>query len=147
MVIQRWQSVWLLVASICVLLFCFLPIAIVSFDAPLSEEAANSATMLTVANNLVLLIVGIVIAILLFINIFSFKNTKLQKRMTILSILLIAVLACCTVFMVYNGTAEGAHIEWLGSILLLLGAVAFAILAYRGIRHDEKLLRAADRLR
>lgn len=151
MVIQRWQSVWLLIASICVALFCFLPMAILTFDHPeavAAEEAANSATLLTpLTVNPVLFIVGLLISVLLLINIFSFKDTKRQKKMTILSVVLIAVLGCCMAFMVYNTQSETAHVEWMGSIILLLCAVGFALLAYRGIRHDEKLLRAADRIR
>lgn len=64
-----------------------------------------------------------------------------------MAVVLIAVLAACAVLIVYGAQTEGARIEWMGSILLLLGAVAFSLLAYRGIRHDEKLLKAADRLR
>lgn len=145
MVIQRWQSVWLLIASICVAIFCFLPMACLSFDGEAPD--GNSATFISPSDNTVVFIVGIVVTLLLLINIFSFKDTRRQKRMTIISIILIAVLACCSCMMVYTSQTEGGRIEWLGSILLLLGAVIFSLLAYRGIRHDEKLLRAADRLR
>ena len=36
---------------------------------------------------------------------------------------------------------------WLGSVFLLIGAMVFALMAYLGIRRDERLLKAADRLR
>ena len=85
--------------------------------------------------------------VLLLVSIFSFRDTRRQKMMTIVSILLMCVLAVCASLMVYNTLAPGVSAEPLGSSLLLLGAIIFAILAYRGIRHDEKLLRAADRLR
>ena len=109
MVIQRWQSVWLLVAAILVALFCFLPMA--------------------------------------YLNIFSFKDTRRQKMMTIVAVVMIAVLAACAVLMVYGFQTADGRAEWMGSILLLAGAVIFALLAYRGISHDEKLLKGADRLR
>lgn len=146
MVIQRWQSVWLLVASICVALFCFLPMAVISI------ESADPALPASVSNfypsdNMVVLIVGLLIAALLVINIFLYKNTRRQKMMTIVSIVLIAVLASTCFLMIYGMGSEASTVEWLGSILLLLGAVVFSLLAYRGIRHDENLLRAADRLR
>lgn len=151
MVLQRWQTVWLLIAAICVVVFSFLPMAILTFDnldAGATEEVVNSATLLTpMALNPVLFVVGLLIAALLLINIFSYKDTKRQKKMTILSVVLIAVLGCCMTFMVYRAQTEASHIEWLGSIALLIGSVVFALLAYRGIRHDEKLLRAADRIR
>lgn len=143
MVIQRWQSVWLLVAAICVATFCFLPMALMASDQPV----ADSITFISPADNAVVLIVGLVVALLLLLNIFSFKNTRLQKQMTILAIVLMLVLGCCASLMVYGSQTEDARVEWLGSIFLLLGGVVFAILAFRGIRHDEKLLKAADRLR
>lgn len=146
MVLQRIQSVWLLVAAVCTLLFCFLPVASLSMTA--LDATSDSATLIQLSDNWALLAVGIVTALLVIVNIFSFKDTRKQKRMTIIGIILMAVLGCCAAFMVYNvSSCINAEIEWLGSMLLLLGAIIFSILAYRGIVHDEKLLRAADRLR
>jgi glucan phosphoethanolaminetransferase (alkaline phosphatase superfamily) len=141
MVIQRWQSVWLLVSAICVALFCFLPMAALSFD------GAEAAMVVTPSDNVVVMIVGLLTAALLIINIFSFKDTRRQKRMTVLSILLMVVLGACAVLMVYGTDTAAAQVEWMGSLLLLVGAAAFAVLAHRCITHDEKLLKAADRLR
>ena len=145
MVLQRWQSVWLLVSAICVALFCFLPVASIAFEEP--AAAAGSFTAITPTDNWAVLTVGILVVVLLLVSIFSFRDTRRQKIMTIVSILLMCVLAVCASLMVYNTLAPGVSAEPLGSSLLLLGAIIFAILAYRGIRHDEKLLRAADRLR
>lgn len=146
MMIQRWQSVWLLLASICVALFCFMPMALLSFEGAVPADGA-SASFLSPADNTVFLIVGIVVAVLLVLDIFMYRNTRRQKQVTVLSMLMIAVLAACGVLMVYGVEHEGAKVEWMGSILLLLGAFIFSLLAYRGIRHDENLLKTADRLR
>lgn len=146
MVIQRWQSVWLLVAAILVALFCFLPMAYVSLQGPETIDS-NSATFLYPSDNWVMLIVGLLVALLLVIDIFSFNDTRRQKLMTIVAMVLIAVLGVCATLMVYGFQGDGATVEWMGSALLLVGAIVFALLAYRGIRHDEKLLKAADRLR
>lgn len=146
MVIQRWQSVWLLIALNLVGIFNFFPIASIT-EASAELAAENIVTKITTANNMALYIVSLLVVFLLLIDILSFKNTRLQKRMTIISILLIALIAVCAVLTVYGCQTAGAQIEWHGSILLLFGAIAFAILGYRGIRHDEKLLKAADRLR
>lgn len=145
MVIQRWQSVWLLIAAILVGLFCVLPMALISGEGQIMDT--NSATFMYPSDNWVMLVVGILVTLLLIINIFSFRDTRRQKMMTIVAIVLIAVLAACACLMVYGFQTEGARAEWMGSILLLGGAIVFALLAYRGIRHDEKLLKAADRLR
>lgn len=146
MVIQRWQSVWLLVAAVLVALFSFLPMAYISSEGPEIMDA-SSVTFMYPYDNWVMLIVGLLVSLLLVINIFSFKDTRRQKRMTLLAVVLIAVLAACACLMVYGFRSEGAGAEWMGSILLLAGAVIFALMAYRGIRNDEKLLKAADRLR
>jgi hypothetical protein len=157
MVIQRWQSVWLLVSAICVALFCFLPMATLFFDgaeaAKMGFDAAGGAGCLegamvvTPSDNIVVMVVGLLTAALLIINIFSFKDTRRQKRMTVLSILLMVVLGACAVLMVYGTDTAAAQVECMGSLLLLVGAAAFAVLAHRCITHDEKLLKAADRLR
>lgn len=147
MMIQRWQSVWLLLASICVALFCFLPMACISFQEAPEAMAAGSVTFLSPSDNTVYLIVGLVVALLLVVNIFLYRDTRRQKLVTVMSMMMIVVLAACAVLMAYGVTSEGGAVEWMGSVLLLLGAFVFSLLAYRGIRHDENLLKAADRLR
>lgn len=142
MVIQRWQSVWLLFAAILVAIFCFVPVAMVS--GPSVELAAANMTM---ADFPVLAIVTGLVALLLFIAIFLYKNTRRQKTVTLLSMLLICVVAVVTMILTFSGRDEATRVEIGGSVLLLIGALVFAAMAYRGIRHDEKLLRAADRLR
>lgn len=142
MVIQRWQSVWLLFASILVAMFCFVPVAVVSD--PAAELAVANLSM---ADFPVLAIVNGLVALLLFIAIFLYKNTKRQKTITLLSMLLICVIAVVTITVAFTGNDEATRVEIGGSVLLLLGALVFAGMAYRGIRNDEKLLRAADRLR
>lgn len=144
MVIQRWQTVWLLIAAILAAVFCFLPMALVS-DAMASPE---SVTFIRPTDLPVLFLVDGVVALLLFIAIFLYKNTARQRTVTLVSMLLIVVVMVTEVCYLLSWDAgAGARVEWLGSIFLLLGALVSAVLAYRGIRHDERLLRAADRLR
>lgn len=142
MVIQRWQSVWLLVATILIAVFCFMPMAIVPAAA---EEASMTALM--PSDMPVFLTVNILAALLLFLSIFLYKNTKRQKTLTLVSMLLIVVMIVTETLVLFNWNTEAGAVEWLGSIFLLLGALVFAALAYRGISKDQKLLRAADRLR
>ncbi len=142
MVIQRWQSVWLLFAAILVAIFLFVPVAVVSDPA-----AELAATNLAMTDFPVLAVVNGLVALLLFIAIFLYKNTSRQKTVTLLSMLLICVVAAGTVTVAMRTGSSAARVEIGGSVLLLLGAIIFAAMAYRGISHDEKLLRAADRLR
>lgn len=141
MQIQRWQSVWLLCATVLMVIFCFSPM----FFIPGATEAEGR--FLNPVDMPVFLTVTSVIALLLFLSIFLYRNTRQQKRLTIVSMLLIVV-CCVTEGFVYFGWGTiKAEMEWQGSIFLLLGALLFAMMAYRGITHDEKLLKAADRLR
>lgn len=143
MVIQRWQTVWLLVATVLVAVFCCIPMAIV----PGEVNDPNSVTFMRPVDVPVFMVVNIVVAFLLFLSIFLYKNTRRQKTLTLVSMLLIVVVMVTEVLLLYSWNDAYGGIEWLGSIFLLLAALVFALLAYRGINHDERLLKAADRLR
>ena len=140
MVIQRLQSLWLLFAAVLMGLFCFMPMFLVI-------DNAHVHNFITPADMPVFMVVCGVVALLLFIAIFLYKNTRRQKMVTIVSMFLI-VACCVTEGCIYMGWGSiDAGLQWQGSVFLLLGALVFSIMAYRGIRKDESLLRAADRLR
>jgi len=143
MVIQRWQTVWLLLAAVLVSVFCFLPMALLSGQ----TQDVDSVTLLRPTDVPVVMIVNIVVALMLFIAIFLYRNTRRQKTVTLVSILLLVVSMVTEALVIYGWNSAAGRMEWLGSIFLLIGALVFAVLAYRGISRDEKLLRSADRLR
>lgn len=129
----------LLIAAILVGVFCFTPFA--------SVEAENVALQSVYAKDApVLLIVNILIAVLLIISIFMYNDLRKQMKMTILSMVLICASIVASFFYIYAGF-EGATPVLFGGVALLVLAVIFALLALRGMRHDHKLLRSADRLR
>lgn len=143
MVIQRWQTVWLLIAAVLIAVFCFVPMAIVPGEA----LDSNSVTFLSPKDLPVFLTVNILVSVLLFLSIFLYKNTRRQKLLTLVSMLLIAVIIATECILLFSWDTTQGKIEWLGSVFLLLGALVFAGMAYQGIRKDEKLLKAADRIR
>ena len=141
MVIQRLQSLWLLFAAALMGLFCFMPMFLVKNDGAAAHQFVSPMDMP------VFMVVSSVIAVLLFLAIFLYKNTRRQKTVTLLSMVLIAV-CCVTEGLIGLGWGPvDAELEWQGSIFLLIGALIFSLMAYRGISSDEKLLKAADRLR
>lgn len=144
MVIQRWQTVWLLVAAVLMGVFCFVPMARVATDLP----DPNSVTFLYPIDMPVLFTLNALVGVLLLIAIFLYRNMRRQKMLTLVSMLLIvaSIVAEAIVLFTWDGE-NGSKVKWMGSIFLLVGAFAFAWLAWRGISSDEKLLRAADRLR
>lgn len=141
MVIQRWQSVLLLIAAMCMALFCFTPFA--SFNDPVSAESVMLASP---SDFIVFLVLNLTIAALLFISIFLFTNLKRQLTVTLLSILLMIVSAVTGIIIVYV-RFEGGHIELCGGALLLILALVASLLAYRRIAHDRRLLASMDRIR
>lgn len=143
MVIQRWQTLWLLVAAVLVGVFCFVPMALVSTV----EAVPDSVTWLYPSSMPVFLTVNVLTALLLLLAIFMFRNMNRQKTVILVSMLLMLVSGASEAIVLCGWDESAGKVEWLGSIFLLAGAFAFAWLAYRSIVSDEKLLKAADRLR
>ena len=82
MVIQRWQSLLLLIAVVLTAIFCFTPFAILGQDESISLYPVDAPAYL---------VLNIATAVLLFISIFLFKNLKLQMR---ISAVCVALLLC-----------------------------------------------------
>ncbi len=129
----------LLIAARFMAVFCFTPFA--------SIQAGNAAAQAIYAKDApVLLVVNILIAVLLVLSIFLYKDLRRQMKLTILSMVLICVSIVTSFFYIYAGF-EGATPILFGGVMLLVLAVIFALLALRGMRHDHHLLRSVDRLR
>lgn len=139
MVIQRWQSVLLLLAVVLMAIFCFTPLA--SFT-----QADGQAVDLCAKDAPVLLTVSVLIAALLFIDIFMYRNLKRQMTVTILSIVLIVAAMVTAMFVVYNAY-PGSEFVIFGGVMLLVITLILAIGAYRLMRSDLHKLRSYDRLR
>ncbi|MEJ2882991.1 DUF4293 domain-containing protein [Pedobacter sp. GR22-6] len=134
--IQRIQSIWLLLAGLTILLLLVLPPVTLPADAP---EVPRPSTLLLIAN--------LFIALLSLLNIFNFKNRSLQKNLILLNIVLTLAL-CAWIFVTFRDFPGGLEDvkPSIGAFMPLL-SIIFSALAYRGIRRDEQLLRSADRLR
>ena len=136
--IQRIQSIYLLVGAVAMAIFCILPFGAVGADEQLSHVAC--------ADYPVYLILNILIAVVLFLAIFLFKNRKMQLTLTRVSLLLIAVSAVCGGLLLFGGDSEGARLEWAGGVTLLIIALFMTLMAGKGIRHDINIIKNADRL-
>jgi len=90
-----------------------------------------------------------IIGILSIVSLLSFKNRKLQLLLTSLNFLaiglLISLLYVFSLGMDYFGPSGTSSFKIsLGLILLI---ISFNVLAFRGIKKDEELIRSMDRLR
>lgn len=141
MVIQRWQTVFLFLGTVLMVLFCLLPFANVTVDAEIMKLHPSDFP--------VYLILNVLIAVLLFIAIFLYRNLKRQKTVTLVSMVLIACSAVTGGITLYGPSApEGAvDIIWGGGMVLLIVALLLALAAYRGIKKDQRTLSSYDRLR
>jgi hypothetical protein len=151
--IQRIQSVWLFLASLTLFLLLILPILTKSggtgdiwVQIGGLYQKTNNISQKIESNN-TLFGATILLSLLCFGNIFTFKNRSLQKRIILLSIFLIVLLAAFTANYVVNipGGIEGATFG--AGAYSPLAAILFCTLAFSGIRKDEQLIRSADRLR
>lgn len=136
MVIQRWQSVFLFLASVMMVIFNFVPFASQTIDAEAVPFTPLDAPAYSVLN--------ILVAILLLLSIFMFKNLKRQKTVILVSILLMFASVVSGGVIVYSNCMS---VDWAGSVLLLICSVALSLAAYRRIVADEKLLKSYDRIR
>lgn len=156
--IQRIQSVYLLLVVVSLAAMFFFPLAsfiggekdqLVLFIYQLVSEVPDSQPDVPsyfIYPNLALVSLSIVIS---FVSIFLFKNRK--RQMILVRLVLLLILGLIGAFFFYyavtleeiSGIAANYEI---GSYMPLI-AFVFLVLAYRGIMNDEKLIRSADRLR
>lgn len=140
--IQRIQSVWLLLAAACAVLMFLLPL-----------YGGTTPTQLVVelkANKyFVLMLVAGLVAILPFGAIFLYKNRSTQGKLVWLSILLDIGLGVLTYLYSSQFAAEKNFISGGYKIASVLPIVIFVflVLAWRGISADNKLIKSVDRLR
>ena len=144
--IQRIQSIWLLLAAL-------VNAGVFFFEQYRADVAANGVSAMQyirVNNHFPSLLLALVITILPFIAIFLFGNRKRQKTMTLLSMVFTIGFIALTLLRVSsfnNGTSSPTNGSyWIGSVLPVV-SVIFHILALQGIRKDEKLIKSLDRLR
>ncbi|MFI5450759.1 DUF4293 domain-containing protein [Pedobacter sp. UC225_61] len=151
--IQRIQSIWLLLAAVTICCLLFIPMVIANtggaeyyiIASGLYQKTGDHTTQ--VESFLPLFISTIAVAIMCFVNIFNFKKRTIQKRICIASaVLVIGLSFWCSQYA--KKIPEGLETaNYSAGMFLPVIAIFFIILAIRGINNDEKLLRSADRLR
>lgn len=140
--IQRKQTIWLLLAALCAFLITRIPL----YVGKLVGEVINE---FSATESLLLFALAIVMALLGLINIFLFKNRPLQFRLSLLGLLLSAVFIALEVWQIDvfkedNGLLAGSY-YW--GALLPIATGIFFMLAAIYIKKDEKLIKSADRFR
>jgi dipeptide/tripeptide permease len=140
--LQRMQSIWLLLAAVS----AFLTIKFSFYSGNLETPGQPASFQyLTATFNIWILIVTIALVCVAAIDIFLYKNRKLQGRLAILGI----ILSLLNIFLYLKEIHrfiehQGSHT--ISSIFVFLIPIFF-FLAVRGIYRDQKLVKSLDRLR
>lgn len=135
--IQRIQSLWLLLAS---------GAALVSIKMPFYSgiiEAQTILTTLTGQTTFLILVLSVITGITALVSIFLFKNRKLQLK-TGMGALTASFITIILYFIEAKKFSDGNYAI---SMLVILAVPVLLLMALRGIYKDEKLVKSLDRLR
>jgi len=134
--IQRIQSVWLLLASVC----SFLTFK-VSFFFGL-KTGTNVNESLNATSSILLIICASAAGLGAFIAIFLYKDRKTQLRITIAA-LIISILS----LVIYFSQTRNYTGQFTITAVVAIVIPVLLFLAVRGIWKDQKLVKSLDRLR
>ena len=140
--IQRIQSLWLLLAAAAIFFTFKLPIAG-------GRTQTNTVSEVFASSSLIMFIVGILLGLIAIVAIVLFKNRANQKRLIWLGILLDIVFMVLMYFEMESlkeNTSLVSQTFKSGAIFPVL-YIILLVMAFNGIRHDEKLIKSVDRLR
>ena len=135
--IQRKQTIWLLLAIICIFLT-------MNFATYVGAHKDDVIHMLKGTENTILVILTSAIGVTCMITIFLFKNRKLQLRIALIALFLEIVLVALYLKEIVALPVKGTF--GIAS-LLHVAVVAFILLAIVGIKNDDKLIKESSRLR
>ncbi len=142
--IQRIQSLWLLLASACA--FAGLKIAFYTGNLMPEGNVAPGVNLYQEINGMYSIlcnVLTIIIAVMAFISIFLYSNRKLQIKFCIATMFLEITLLIYYWFSI-KIFKEGTYS--LGSLLQLL-VLVFLLLSVKGIAKDKRIVAESDRLR
>jgi len=132
MMIQRIQSIYLLVAAI--------SMTLISFKVPVYNL---NETLFMAQDDTKIFVLTIVGAIFSLLGLFMFKNRKFQMKLIRLMVLIQMIIGV-RIFMLFNKFEVVLN----NSFLFLLAFTLIAlIMAYRGVKKDDDLVRSVDRIR
>ncbi|HEC43163.1 hypothetical protein LCGC14_2605940 [marine sediment metagenome] len=151
--IQRIQTLFLLGAAVFLVLMLFMPIAEILTEDGITYTALSKglqkADRDVVVETWPVFILVLVSAALLFLNVFLYKNRKLQIRFCVYGIILgFGMIGLMYYFWVVIFRQLDVNSYWLRMpVIFPVVAIILTYLAFRGIRKDEILVRSMDKIR
>ncbi len=136
--IQRIQTLYLIMTILLSVLFLTGRMIVIEKDAEVIHQGMVVPLAVTAA----------LIALISAVSIFLYKNRRQQMKLAIILIILSSVLTAALVIYGFILTSQnGGRIRLNLSIILPFPMIITSLLAYRGIKKDEELVRSYDRLR
>lgn len=124
MVIQRIQSLFLLIAAVLMAAFAFFP----AFDTSM-------------------MVLIVLISVLAIIDIFLYKNLQRQMTVCFVDIIIGLAMLVAIIIQIVKLTKENLAVQWNWTWLLPIFSIIFLMLAHKAMSRDKKMLRDSDRLR
>lgn len=122
---QRKQTIFLFLAAVCLVVSIFLP-----------------------EQNIYLIGASALAAVVSLADIFLYKNRKLQMKVCRIAIFLLVVWCALYAWIIFSADSwEAGNMTFRIGGVLVSFSVLMLNLAYKGIKHDDDLVRSADRLR
>lgn len=137
--IQRIQSIWLLLAAV----FDAITFRFPFYNGDWTKDIIPTPVDLNAQSTIILTIVAVLTGALAFAAIFLFGNRKLQMQLSVVG-LLFAIGSLVLYFLELQNFSSGTISLW---CIFYFAVAVFYILAIKGIRDDQKLIKSLDRLR
>ena len=149
MVLQRIQSVYLLIAVILMVVFAFFPALTFQLgDREFVYGALEAGKVGVTHIDPLMLMLVILISLLAFIDIFLYKNLQRQMTVCFVDIIIgLAMLVAIGIQAYVIGNREGVIVNWQYYLAMPVLAIIFLMLAHHAMSKDKKTLRDSDRLR
>lgn len=146
--IQRLQTVFLLIASVGLSIQVFFPLLAA---APNADQGYYQDGLLFTRENTIALVLVILAAVMALLSIFLYKNLGLQKKV-ILGAVVILMASVIVAGLTFSEATRSVYAAQAG-VTLRLGAfmpilgLFFLWLSYRYVTKDQKIIKSMDRLR
>jgi hypothetical protein len=137
--IQRQQTLWLLLSAVCAFLTFYLPF----YNGTVKMDVQDKTPYIDAGGNLFLLLLTGIIILTAIITIFLYKDRKKQIKFAIAGAIVSVIVIALYFVEMKRFDSGGISISALFSFAVLIGFV----MAARGIWKDEKLVKSLDKLR
>lgn len=151
--IQRIQSLYLLITAVLMAVLCFVPFASFLYEGELFRQTAWGISSTGDAAEMVVKttpmgILAVLSALLPVVIIFLYKKRELQMRLCVVEIiLLIGLIVYVVMFLVRSGSDISDKIAFSVVDLFPLLGIILSFMALKRIMKDELLVKSLDRIR